>query len=187
MSDDDLPQETEEKLKEKAGISVLKIDNSENVSTITENYLLDMETTTLTSSIAYIAPSFDTSFNTLPTTPHQVGTSIAEVPSPARLNLTNFWDNNAQYDGYDSDGEIGPFYNALEEEGEKYYDEDDTITERYYNPDNDSEIFELPDPVLEVAIAVNAPDNVEKYGCNATGGNELSEPIPILRNNLSTL
>ena len=42
MSDEDLPQETEEKLNEKAGISVLKIENSENVSTMTKNYLLDM-------------------------------------------------------------------------------------------------------------------------------------------------
>ena len=25
------------------------------------------------------------------------------------------------------------------------------------------------------------------YGCNATGGNELSDPIPILRNKFSTL
>ena len=42
MSDEYLPQETEETLNEKAVISVLTIDNSENVSTMTENYLLDM-------------------------------------------------------------------------------------------------------------------------------------------------
>ena len=54
MSNEDLPQETEETLNEKARISVLTIVNS-------ENYLPDMETTTLTSSIASIAPSFDTS------------------------------------------------------------------------------------------------------------------------------
>ena len=71
MRDQYLPQETEETLNYKAGISVLKIDNSENVSTMTENYLPDMETTILASSIASIAPSFDTSSNTLPTTPHQ--------------------------------------------------------------------------------------------------------------------
>ena len=40
------------------------------------------------------------------------------MPSPARQNLTNFWDDDAQDDGYDSDGEIGPFYDALEEEVE---------------------------------------------------------------------
>ena len=97
---------------------------------MTENYLLDMETTTLASSIALIAPSFDTSRDTLPATPHQVGTSIAKVPSSARQNLTNFWDDDAQDNGYDSDGETGLFYDALEEEGEKYYDEDDTIPER---------------------------------------------------------
>ena len=66
------------------------------MSTITENYLTDMETTTLA--------SFDTSFNTLPTTPHQVGTIIAEVPSPDRQNLSHFWDDDAQYNGYDSGG-----------------------------------------------------------------------------------
>ena len=41
------------------------------------------------------------------------------VPSTARQNLTNFWDDDAQDDGYDSDGKIGPFYDALEEEGEQ--------------------------------------------------------------------
>ena len=131
MNDEDLPQETEETLNEKAGISVLTIDNSENVSTMTENYLWDMETTTLSSYIESIAPSFGTSRNTLPTTPHTFGTSIAEVPSPARRNLTNFGDDDAQDNGYDNDGEIGPFYDALEEDGEKYYDEDNTIPERY--------------------------------------------------------
>ena len=53
-----------------------------------------------------------------------------EVPSPARWNLTNFQDDDAQDDGYDSDGEIGYFYDALKEEGEQYYDEEDTIPER---------------------------------------------------------
>ena len=80
---------------------------------MTENNLPDMETTTLASSISSIVPSFDTSHNTLPTTPHQVGTSIAEVPSPARRNITNFWDDDAQDNVYDSDGKIGPFYDAL--------------------------------------------------------------------------
>ena len=47
MSDEDLSQETEETLNEKAGISVLTIDNSENVSKMTKQYLLDIETTTL--------------------------------------------------------------------------------------------------------------------------------------------
>ena len=68
MSNEDLPPETEETLNKKAGISVLTIDNSENVSTMTENYLPDMETTTLASSLASISLSFDTSRNTLPTT-----------------------------------------------------------------------------------------------------------------------
>ena len=75
----------------------------------------------------------------------------------------------------------------MEEEGEKYYDEDDTITERYYDPEYDSEIFDYPDPVLEVATDVNVPGDVETYGCNETGGNELSETTPILRTKLSTL
>ena len=118
MIDEYLPQETEETLNEKAGTSVLTIDNSENVSTMTENYLPDMETTTLVSAIALIEPSPDTSRNTLPTTPHKVGTIISEVPSPVRQNLTDFRDGDAQDDGYDSDGEIGPFYDDLEEEGE---------------------------------------------------------------------
>ena len=48
------------------------------------------------------------------------------------------------------------------------------IPERYYNPEYDSEIFELPDSVLELDTAVNVPGDVETYGCNATGGNELS-------------
>ena len=113
MIDGYLPQETEETLNEKAVISVLTIDNSENVSIMTENYLSDMETTTLASAIASISPSLDNSRNTLPTTPHKVGTSIAVITSPARINLTNFWDYDAQDDGYDSDGEIGPFYDAL--------------------------------------------------------------------------
>ena len=187
MSDEDLPQETEEKLNEKAGISVLKIENSENVSTMTENYLLDMETTTLASSMVQIAPSFNTSRYNLPTTPHQVGTSIVEVPSPDRQNPTNLWDDDTQDNGYDSDGEIGTFYDALEEESEKYYYEDDMIPERYYDKEYDIEIFELPDTVLEVATAVNVPGDVETYGCNETCGNELSEPIPILRNKFFTL
>ena len=42
------------------------------------------------------------------------------MPSPARQNLTDFWDGDAQDDGYDSDGEIGPFYDDLEEEGDQY-------------------------------------------------------------------
>ena len=88
-----------------------------------------MENTTLASSIELIAPYFHNARNNLPTTPHQVGKSIAEVPSPARRNLINFWDDDAQGNGFDSDGEIGPFYDALEEEGEKYYNEADTITE----------------------------------------------------------
>ena len=113
MSDEYLPQETEETLNEKAGISVLTIDNSENVSTMIENYLPDMKTTTLASSIASIALSFDKSRNNLPTMPRQVGTSIAEVPSPARRNLANFWDYDAQDNGYDSDGKIGPLYDDL--------------------------------------------------------------------------
>ena len=93
------------------------------------------------------------------------------MPIPDGRNLTNFWDDNAYDDGYDSDGEIGPFYGALEEKGEKYYDEEDTIPEWYYNPEYDSEIFEFPDPVLEVATTINIPDSVETYGCNETGGN----------------
>ena len=104
------------------------------------------------------------------------------MPSPARKNLTHFRDDNAQDDGYDSNGEIGPIHDTLEEEGEQYYDKEEMITEQYYDPEHDSEIYELPDPVLEVATAVNVPGNVETYGCNATRGNELSEPIPILRN-----
>ena len=75
----------------------------------------------------------------------------------------------------------------MEEEGEQYYDEDDTIPERYYDQEYDIEIFELPDPVLEVATSVNFPGDVETDGCNATRGNELSEPIPILRTKFSTL
>ena len=67
-----------------------------------------------------VALSFDTSHNTLTTTPNQVEISIAEVPSPDRRNLTNFQDDDAQDDGYDSDGKIGPFYDALEEEGDQY-------------------------------------------------------------------
>ena len=51
MSDEYLPQETEKALNDEAGISVLTIYNSENVSTMKENYLLDMETTTLVSAI----------------------------------------------------------------------------------------------------------------------------------------
>ena len=106
ISDEDLPQETEETLNEKAGISVLTIDNSENVSTMTENYLPGMETTTLASAIVSIVPSPNTSRNTQPTTPHKFGTNIEEVPSPARRNLSHFWDDDAQDDGYDSDVEI---------------------------------------------------------------------------------
>ena len=41
------------------------------------------------------------------------------MTSPACQNLTSFWDDYAQDDGYDSDGEIGPLYDALEEEGEQ--------------------------------------------------------------------
>ena len=116
ISDEDSPQEIEETLNEKAGISVQRIDNSENVSTMIENYLPDMETNTLEYFIASIAPSLDASHNTPPNMPHPVGKSIAEVPSPARRNLTNFWDDDAQDNGYDSDGELGPFYYVLEEE-----------------------------------------------------------------------
>ena len=100
-----------------------------------------METTTSAFNISSIAPPPDTSRNTLPTTPHKVGTSIAEVPSLYSQNLTNFRDDDAQDDGYDSDGKIWPFYDSLEEEGEQYYYEYDTIPERYYNPEYVSEIF----------------------------------------------
>ena len=61
------------------------------------------------------------------------------------------------------------------------------IPERYYDPEYYSEIFELPDPVLEVATAVHVPGDEEIDGCNESGGNELSEPIPILRTKFSTL
>ena len=37
--------------------------------------------------------------------------------------MTNIWDDDAQDNGYDSDGKIGPFSDVLEEEGDKYYDE----------------------------------------------------------------
>ena len=75
----------------------------------------------------------------------------------------------------------------MEEQGEKYYNEDDTIPERYYYQDYDIEIFQLPDPVVEVDTAVNVLGDVETDKCNATGGNELSQPIPILCTKLSTL
>ena len=75
MSDGYLTQEMEETLNKKAGISVLTIDNSEHVSTPTENYLPEMETTTLAPAITSIAPPPNNSRNTLPTTPHKVGTS----------------------------------------------------------------------------------------------------------------
>ena len=75
----------------------------------------------------------------------------------------------------------------MEEEGEQYHDEDNTIPERYYEQEYDIENFELPDPFLEVATAVNVPGGVEIDGCDATGGSELSEPIPILRTKFSTL
>ena len=61
------------------------------------------------------------------------------------------------------------------------------IPEQYYDQEYDIEIFELTDPVLEVATAVNAPGDMETYGCNATGGNESSEPILTLRTKFSTL
>ena len=51
ISDEDLPQEMGETLNEKAVISILTIDNSENVSIMTENYLPDIETNTLASDI----------------------------------------------------------------------------------------------------------------------------------------
>ena len=86
---------------------------------MTKHYLPGMETTTLASTIASIAPFPDNYRNTLSTTPHQVGTSIVKVPSPAGRNLTNFLDNDAQDDVYDSDGEIVPFFDALEEEGDQ--------------------------------------------------------------------
>ena len=101
--------------------------------------------------------------------------------------MNNLRDENAHDDGYGSDGEIGPFYDDLEEEGEKYYDEDNKIPERYYDPDYDSKIFELPDTVLEVSTAVNVPGDEETDACNATGGNELGKPITILRTKFSTL
>ena len=42
------------------------------------------------------------------------------MPSPDCQNMTNFRDDDAQDNEYDSDGEIVPFYDALEEEGEQY-------------------------------------------------------------------
>ena len=103
------------------------------------------------------------------------------MPSPDCRNLTNFLDDNAQDYWYDSYGEIVPFYDALEEEGEQYYDEDNMIPERYYHQEYGIEILELPDPILEVATYVNVPGNVETDGFNETGDNELSKPIAILR------
>ena len=154
---------------------------------MTENYLPGMENTTLAPAIVSIRPPLDTSCNSLLTTPHKVVTSIVEVPSPVRWNLNDFWDDDGQDDGYDSDGKLGPLYDALEEEGGQYYDKDNTIHEQYYKLEYYSAIFELYDPVLEVATSVNITGDVETYACNKTGGNELRYPIPILSTKFSTL
>ena len=61
------------------------------------------------------------------------------------------------------------------------------IPEWYYDPEYDSEIFNLPDTVSEVATAINVPGDMETYGCNATGGNEFIDPIPILRTEISNM
>ena len=70
MSGKYLPQETEEALNDKAGIGVITIDHSGNMSILTGTYLPDMENSTIASPIILIAPSAESSHNTLPTTPH---------------------------------------------------------------------------------------------------------------------
>ena len=49
----------------------------------------------------------------------------AEQPSPQQINLRNIERREATFEkGYDSDGEIGPFSDALEQEGRQDFDED---------------------------------------------------------------
>lgn len=90
MNGEYLQQEAEETFNEKAGISALTIDNSENVSIITANFLLDIESSTISSLIVSIAPSADTLRNTIPTTPHTVDRRVAEAFSPGCQSMTNF-------------------------------------------------------------------------------------------------
>ena len=73
MSVEDLPQEMKETLSKKAGIRVLTIENSENVSMLTNKTPPEHERITVASPIISIAPSTNTSHNILPTIPHKVG------------------------------------------------------------------------------------------------------------------
>jgi hypothetical protein len=52
--------------------------------------------------------------------------------SPSQMKLSNFAQNESGFDdGYDSDGDIGPFYDCIEAEGEQDYNEDGMIPEYF--------------------------------------------------------
>ena len=51
------------------------------------------------------------------------------MSSPVHQTIANFQDNTIEDDGYDSDGEIGSFYDTLEDTYEQDYDEDFLISE----------------------------------------------------------
>jgi hypothetical protein len=52
--------------------------------------------------------------------------------SPRQMNLSNFAQNEPGLDdGYDSEGDIGPFYDCIKAEGKQDYDEDGSIPEYF--------------------------------------------------------
>ena len=52
--------------------------------------------------------------------------NILPEESPRRRNLNNLLSNEKKFEeGYDSDGDIGPFFDCIEYEGEQDFDEDD--------------------------------------------------------------
>ena len=95
--------------------------------------------------------------------PNIINTS--SKPSPRQRNLMDFSGNEERFErGYDSDGEIGPFNETEEVEGDQFFDEiDECIPENHHYAmnqcmmcpkifDNDRILPIEPDPTLRVDL-----------------------------------
>ena len=135
-------QEKEASANTNANFSIINTADPEIISAMTENSALAVVTTSTTPTNASHSTSVASSCVTQCPSPHKVGTSITEAPSPQRRNLRNFHYDSEDENGYDSDGAVGPFYDAIDIEGDQYFENEDEIPERYYDPDFDVEIYE---------------------------------------------
>ena len=144
---------------------------------MTENSSLPAGTSTTASTNTSISTSVASSRDTRSRSPHKMGTSIAEAESPSRRKLHHFHCNLGDEGGYDSDGAVGPFYDAVEGEGEQDFDEDVIIPERYFHEDIGFEIFEY-----ESIEGVGTRDNETEEVVAAEIVDDNIEAVPIKRN-----